>query len=71
MNKAQKNLGHWKEPEEIKVPKQFPVLLNTAITTSESIFTAGVTQQEALMLYHGVYRPKIEYPLGQTFLTDK
>ena len=23
------------------------------------------------MLYHGVYRPKVEYPLGQTFLTDK
>ena len=32
---------------------------------------AGVTQKEALMLYQGVYRPKLEYPLEKTFLTDK
>ena len=25
IDKARKNLGHWKEPEEIKEPKQFPV----------------------------------------------
>ena len=54
IDKAQKNLGHRKEPEEIKVPKQFPVSLKTAITTSEEVFTAGVTRKEALMLYQGV-----------------
>ena len=54
IDEARKYLGHWKEPEEIKVPKQFPVSLKTAITTSELIFTAGVTQQEVLMLYQGV-----------------
>ena len=68
---ARKNLGHWKEPEEIKSPEQFPVSLQTAIDTSDAIFTAGVTKKEAAMLYHGVYRPKVEYPLVQTFLTDK
>ena len=25
INEARKNLGHWKEPEEIKNPKQFSV----------------------------------------------
>ena len=69
--KARKNLGHWNELERIKVPKQFPALLKTTITTSEAIFTTGVTQQEALMLYQGVYRPKLEYLLGQIFLTNK
>ena len=37
----------------------------------EEISTAGVTRKEAAMLYQGVYRPKVEYPLGQTFLTKK
>ena len=55
---------NWKEPEVIKILKKFPVSLKTAITTSEAIFTAGVTQKEALMLYQGVHRPKVEYPLG-------
>ena len=27
INEARKNLGHWKEPEEIKSPKQLPVSL--------------------------------------------
>ena len=71
INEARKNLGHWKEPEEIKIPKQFSVSLEKAIGTSEAIFTAGVTQKKAAMLYQGKYRPKVEYPLGQTFLTDK
>ena len=35
------------------------------------IFTAGMTRPEAAMLYQGVFRSKVEYPLGQTFLTDK
>ena len=71
IDKARKNLGHWKEPEEIKVPKQFPVLLKKAIETSEAIFTAGMTRKEAAMLYQEVYQPKVEYPLGQIFLTNK
>ena len=71
IDESQKNLRHWKEPKDIKYPKQFLVLLEIAITTSESIFTAGVTQQEVLMLYQGVFSPKVEYPLGQTFLSDK
>ena len=28
IDEARKNLGHWKEPEEIQVPKQFHVSLN-------------------------------------------
>ena len=71
IDEARKNLGHWKEPEEIKILKQFPVSLEKAIETSDAIFTAGVTRKEVAMLYQGVYRPKVEYPLGQTFLTDK
>ena len=71
INRARKNLGHWKEPEEIKILKQFPISLATAIETSEAIYTAPVTQDEALMLHQGVYRPKVEYPLGQSFLSDK
>ena len=71
IDEARKNLGHWKEPEEIKSPKQFPVSLQTAIDTSDAIFTAGVTRKEVAMLYQGVYQPKVEDPLGQTFLTDK
>ena len=39
--------------------------------TSEVIFTAGVTQTEASILNQGVFQLKVEYPLGQTFLTDK
>ena len=53
-DEARKNLGHSKEPEEIKSPKQFPVSLQTAIDTSDAIFTAGITRKEAAMLYHGV-----------------
>ena len=30
-----------------------------------------MTQKEALNLYQGVYQLKVEYPLGQTFLTNK
>ena len=71
IDEERKNLGHWKESEEIKVPKQFPVSLKTTIETSETIFKAGVTIQEASILYQGVYRPKVEYPLGQTFSIDK
>ena len=49
IDEARKNLGHWKEPEEIRSPKQFPVSLKTAIDTSDAIFTAGVTRKEAAM----------------------
>ena len=68
---APRLLRHWKEPVKIKEPKQFPVSVKTATETSDTIFTAGVTKPEATMLYQGVFPPKVEYPLGQTFLTDK
>ena len=55
INKARKNLGHWKEPEEIKEPAQFLVSKTTATETSEAIFTAGVNRQEAAVLYQGVF----------------
>ena len=42
INGARKNIGYWKVPEAIRMPKQFPVSLKTAIKTSEAIFTAGV-----------------------------
>ena len=45
--------------------------VKTATETSDVIFTAGMTRPEAAMLYQGVFRPNVEYPLGQTFLTDK
>ena len=70
IDEGQKNLGHWKELKDIKQPKQFFISLETAITTSETIFTAEVTQQKAQILYQGVYQLKVEYPLGQTFLPD-
>ena len=71
IDEARKNLGHWKEPEEIRNSKQFLVSAKTATETSDAILIAGVTRVEAAMLYQGVFRPKVEYPLGQTFLTDK
>ena len=55
IDKARKNLGHWKEPEEIKEPAQFPVSKTTATETSEAIFTAGVNRQEAAVIYQGVF----------------
>ena len=70
INEARKNLGHWKEPENIKVPAQFPVSKTTVTETSEAIFTAEVNRQETAVLYQGVFRPKVEYPLVQSFLTD-
>ena len=51
IDEARKSLGHWKEPEEIRIPKQFPVSLKKAIETSDAIFTTGVTRKEAAMLY--------------------
>ena len=60
-----------KNPAEIKESKQFPVSVKTATETSDKIFTAGVTRPEAAMLYQGMFRPKVEYPLGQMFLIDK
>ena len=42
-DEARKNLGHWKEPQEIKIPKQFEQSLETAVETSEAIFTVGLT----------------------------
>ena len=71
INEARKNLGHWKEPEEIKNPKQFHVSVKAATETLEAIFTAGVTQAEVVMLFQQMFRLKAEYSLGQTFLTDK
>ena len=71
INEARKNLGHWKEPPEIKIPKQFEQSLETTIETLEAIFAAGLTKKEAATIYEGVWRPKVEYPLGQTYLTDK
>ena len=53
---ARKILGHWKELAVVKVPEQFPVSLETAIGTSDSLFTADVTRSEAQMLYQGVLR---------------
>ena len=47
------------------------MLVKTATETSDAIFTAGVTRPEAAMLYQGVFRPKVEYPLAQSYLTDK
>ena len=43
IDEARKNLGHWKEPKEIKNLKQFPVSVKTATETTEAIFTARVT----------------------------
>ena len=40
IDKARKNLGYWKEPEEIKELAQFPVSKTTATETTEAIFTA-------------------------------
>ena len=71
IDEVRKNLGHQKEPQEIKIPKQFERSLETAIETSEAIFTAGLTRKEAATIYQGVWQPKVEYPLGQTYLTDK
>ena len=71
IDETRKNLGHWKDSEEIKNPKQFPVSVKTATKASDAIFTVGVTRAEAAMLYQGVFQPKVEYLLGQTFLTDK
>ena len=44
IDEARKNLGHWKEPEEIEEPAQFPVSETTATKTLEAIFKAGVNQ---------------------------
>ena len=54
IDKARKNLGHWREPEEIKIPKQFPVSLEKAIETSEAIFTAGVKQKSSNIILRSV-----------------
>ena len=51
INKVRTNVGHLKEPEQIKVPKHFPVSLKKAIETSEVIFTARVTRKGVTMLY--------------------
>ena len=40
IDEVRKNLGHWKEPEEIKNPKQFSVSVKIATETSDAIFTA-------------------------------
>ena len=71
IDEARKNLGHWKEPQAIKIPKQFEQSLETAIKTSEAVFTAGLTRKESVTIFQGVRRPKVEYPLCQTYLTDK
>ena len=71
IDERRKNLGHWKDPEEIKEPAQFQVSKTTATKKSEAVFTAVVNQQEAAVLYQGVFRPKVEYPLAQWFLPDK
>ena len=60
IDEARKNLGHWKEPEEKKNSKQFPVSVKIATETSDAIFTAGVTRSEAAMLYQEVFQPKVE-----------
>ena len=55
IDETRKNLGHWKEPEEIKIPRQFDISLQTVIDTSDAIFSAGLTRKEAAMIYQGVY----------------
>ena len=49
----------------------FPRWVKTEKETSDAIFTAVVIRPKAAMLYQGVIQPKVEYPSGQTFLTDK
>ena len=63
--------GHQKPNADIKEPKQFLVSVKTATETSDAIFTIGVTRTEAAMPYQGVFRPKVKYPLAQSFLTEK
>jgi len=45
--------------------------VKTTTETSDAIFTAGVTQTEAATLCQGVFQPRVEYPLAQSFLTGK
>ena len=67
---SRKNLGHFKSPSRNYAP-QLHNLCTKATELSKAITSCPVSRDEAKQLYETVFRPAIEYPLGQSFLTPK
>ena len=63
-----RNLGHFKSPAG-KFNTQAKVILQKAQSISKAISQSPVSQEAAFVLYHTVYRPAVEYVLGQSFMT--
>ncbi|MGB0425122.1 MAG: hypothetical protein ACPGED_12395, partial [Flavobacteriales bacterium] len=67
---SRKNLGHFKSPSRNYIP-QLNNLCTKATELSKAITSCPVSRDEAKQLYETVFRPAIEYPIGQSFLTPK
>ena len=65
----QKNLGHFKSPAG-KYQIQTTKIINKAQSILQAISQSPVSRESARTLYHTVYRPAVEYVLGQSFLNS-
>lgn len=66
--KPRRNLGHYKSPAGTYTT-QYETILNKATTISRNIAQCPIGREEAKLLYDSVYRPAIEYTIGQSFLS--
>ena len=65
----QKKLGHFKSPAGTN-QTQTAQLISKAQHISQAIAQSPVSRDSARLLYHTVYRPAVEYVLGQSFLNQ-
>ena len=65
-----KNLGHYKAPASRYIV-QTAKILEKAHALSDAIAKCDISRTEAKLLYDSVFRPAVEYPIPQSFLSRK
>ena len=68
VNTPRKNLGHFKSPSRCTKEQTTQILIK-ASNLASTMTACQLTRNDAAMIYHTVFRPSIEYTLGQSFLT--
>ena len=65
------NLGHYKSPAGIQTTQtKAKAVLAKVKGISQAISQSPISQDSAYALYHPVYRPAVEYVLGQSFVNS-
>lgn len=67
---SHKTLGHFKSPTDKYQRQQLAVLAQKAKQVSLLISAGPVTRQGALLSYHSIFLPTVQYPLPQSFFSQ-